>query len=116
MDYGNTITTGNKRLAFRFESLLFIKEEVWGFNVAPLFTSQWLYMHRDKDESDEIYSALGLGARLRNRRWIASAVEAKMFFYPRLVGEAGTIGFSLRSTFDLTSTLSLLHRPEFIVL
>lgn len=116
LDYGRTISTSNKRFAFRYESLLFIKDEIWGFNFAPLFTSQWIYVHNDNNGTNEVHSILGLGSRLRNRRWIASAIEAKMFFYPRLVSEGGFIGFSLRSTFDLRSALSLLHRPEFIAL
>ena len=116
MDYGQFIVPGNKRLAFRYESLLFFKNEIWGFNLAPLFTSQWLYTHRDDNKSDAIHSVLGIGSRVRNRRWISTSFEAKMFFYPRLVGESGVIGFNLRSTFDLTSALSLLHRPEFIEL
>jgi len=114
LDYGQPIVPGNKRLAFKYESLLFFKNEIWGFNLAPLFTSQWLYTYSDRDKTDAIHALVGAGGRIRNRRWISTAFEAKALYYPRLTGEKGFLGFNLTTTFDLRNSISLLHRPEFI--
>lgn len=114
--YGGEAIQGDIRLTFKYEGLFFLKNELWGFNLAPLFTSQWFLMY-DKERSDaRLYALLGLGGRIRNKRLISSAFEAKALYYPRLTGRKGMIGFELATTFDLQSSISLVHRPEFLEL
>jgi hypothetical protein len=43
---------GDIRIAVKYEGLLFFKEELWGFSLAPLVTSQWLYMRNIEQNKD----------------------------------------------------------------
>lgn len=116
LDYGVKSVEGDIRIALKYEGILFLKEELWGFSLAPLMTSQWAYLHNREREKGEVYALIGLGGRVRNRRLISSSFEGRMLYYPGLSGKKGAFGFEVGTSVDLRSTISLVHRPEFIEL
>ena len=107
---------GDIRIAVKYEGLLFFKEELWGFSLAPLVTSQWLYMRNIEQNKDGLFALIGLGGRVRNRRLISSALEARAFYFPGFSGRKGAFGFEAGTTIDLRATIALVHKPDFLEL
>ena len=107
---------GDIRIAVKYEGLLFFKEELWGFSLAPLVTSQWLYMRNIEQNKDGLFALIGLGGRVRNRRLISSAFEARALYFPGFSGRKGAFGFEAGTTIDLRATIALVHKPDFLEL
>ena len=87
---------GQHRLVGSLESIFFTKWYWYGFRLAPFAFADfgWLSQDRPLLRSENFYSALGTGIRLRNESLLFATIELRIAFYPSTPEGGNPLGFN----------------------
>ena len=87
--------SGKQRLSLNLETVVFQKRAVLDFNIAFFAFADMGFVGSEKKMilTQEYYSGVGAGIRLRNENLVFRTLQIRLAFYPYSPSDAGNIGF-----------------------
>lgn len=108
--------TGTQRLGMGFETVVYIKPTLLGFNFAP-FVFADMAMIAPKREvliKQKPYYAVGGGIRTRNENLIFGTIEMRMFYFPRVPDDLSKFRITVSSNLRVKYSSGFVKAPGLI--
>lgn len=108
--------TGTQRLGMGFETVVYIKPTLLGFNFAP-FVFADMTMIAPKREvliKQKPYYAVGGGVRTRNENLIFGTIELRMFYFPRVPDDLSKFRITVSSNLRVKYSSGFVKAPGLI--
>ena len=104
---------GNKRFNSRYEIIVFTPWKFIGFHIATTAQAELSYLVKDilRFYQGDVFSSLSVGLRIRNENLIFNTIEARIFYYPRVIENISHIGFSVQANLKIKYPTTLVYAP-----
>jgi hypothetical protein len=104
---------GFQRVTISQEATVFTRFKVLGFRIAPVARIDLALIRINKGlfQWSNFYSGFSLGLRARNENLIFNTVEARLFYYPKVVERVGHFGFNITTNFRIRYPTNLVNKP-----
>ncbi len=108
--------TGTQRLGMGFETVVYIKPTLLGFNFAPFAFADMTMIAPQREAlfRQKPYYALGGGLRTRNENLIFGTIELRMFYFPRVPEDISRFRITVSSNLRVKYSSGFVKAPGLI--
>ncbi|NOT76054.1 MAG: hypothetical protein HOP08_14100 [Cyclobacteriaceae bacterium] len=105
---------GTKRFTISQEAVIFTSSKILGFRLAPVARIDMALINRNVDliRSENFFTGISAGIRARNENLIFNTIEARVFFYPRVVERIQHLSFSIGTNIRIKYPNTLVTAPS----
>ncbi len=95
--FESTEARGKQRLNLNLETVLFQNKSILNFNIAifPFIDLGIIGSNRKIIFTQDYYSGIGVGMRIRNENLVFNALQIRLAYYPNHPADVGGIGFAM---------------------
>lgn len=108
--------TGTQRLGMGFETVVYIKPSLFGFNFAPFIFADMAMIAPKREVliKQKPYYSLGGGIRTRNENLIFGTIELRMFYFPRVPEDLSKFRITVSSNLRVKYSSGFVKAPGLI--
>jgi hypothetical protein len=105
---------GNNRLTLSEEAVMYTPWRILGFKLAPIARIDVAMLSKDAQlfKRDNFFSGISAGIRTRNENLIFNTIEARIFYYPRVVENVSHVGFRIQTNLRIRYPTALVNAPS----
>ncbi len=105
---------GTKRLVLSQEAVIYSKSKVLGFRLAPLARIDMALLDTNPKffSGENFFSGISLGIRARNENLIFNTIEARVYYFPRVVERVQHVQFSIGTNIKIKYPTNLVSPPS----
>jgi hypothetical protein len=104
---------GSHRLTMSQEGTVFTPWKVIGFRLAPVARIDLAFIDRYTGllRSNNFYTGFSAGLRARNENLVFNTIEARLFYYPKVVEKIEHLRFTVSVNFRIKYPTNLVNKP-----
>ena len=104
---------GFQRVTMSQEATVFTRLKILGFRIAPVARIDLALIRINKVlfQWNNFYSGFSAGLRVRNENLIFNTIEARLFYYPKIVERVAHFGFNITTNFRIKYPTNLVNKP-----
>ncbi len=105
---------GTHRITLSEEAVLYTPWRILGFKLAPIARVDVAMLSQTNQifQRKNFFSGLSAGIRTRNENLIFNTIEARIFYYPRVVENVSHVGFRIQTNLRIRYPTALVNPPS----